>query len=70
MKNMIFTALVGLAMVGFTGCTTGGDADAGAKCSASSKCAASGKCSEDKVQKAVATKCAADGKCASGKCGQ
>jgi hypothetical protein len=77
MKKLIFTALVGLAMVGFTGCTTGGDADAGAKCSASGKCAssktkkcaASGKCAGDKVKKAVAKKCAA-GKCAAGKCGK
>ena len=39
MKKLIFTALVGLAMVGFTGCTTGGDATASAKCAACGKCA-------------------------------
>ncbi len=70
MKNLLFTALVGFAMVSVTGCTTGSDADAGAKCSASGKCAsakkcsASGKCAGDKVKKAVAKKCA------SGKCGK
>lgn len=76
MKKLIFTALVGLAMVGFTGCTTGGDAEAGAKCSASGKCASSkkcassGKCAGDKVKKEVAKKCSASGKCAGGKCGK
>jgi len=66
MKNLVFTALVGLAMVAFTGCTTGGDAEAGAKCSAngkcasSKKCAANGKCAAKKVAK----------KCAAGKCGK
>ena len=68
MKDLLFTALVGFAMVSVTGCTTG--SDAGAKCSASGKCAsakkcsASGKCAGDKVKKAVAKKCA------SGKCGK
>ncbi|HIP28646.1 MAG TPA: hypothetical protein EYG82_05660 [Sulfurovum sp.] len=77
MKKLIFTALVGLAMVGFTGCTTGGDAKANSKCSASGKCAeskakkcaASGKCAADKA-KVAAKKCASSGKCASGKCGK
>ena len=63
MKKLIFTALVGLAMVTFTGCTTGGDAGAGTKCSAS------GKCAGDKAEKAVAKKCAA-GKYTAGKCGK
>jgi len=67
MKNLLFTALVGLAMVTFTGCTTGSDAEAGAKCSTSKKCAASGKCS---TNKAVPAKCAASGKCSTGKCGK
>jgi len=55
MKKLIFTALVGLAMVAFTGCTTADDAKAGAKC------AASGKCAGDKTKSAA--KCAASGKC-------
>ena len=70
MKKLIFTALVGLAMVGVTGCTTGGDAEAGTKCATSGKCASSKKCAGDKVEKAVAKKCAASGKCAGGKCGK
>ncbi len=36
-KKLIFSSLVGLALIAFTGCTTGGDADAEAKCS-SGKC--------------------------------
>ena len=72
MKKLIFSSLVGLALVAFTGCTTGSDADTGSKCSASSKCAgnkAAKKC-------ASSTKCAADKmkevakKCAAGKCGK
>jgi len=70
MKKLLFTALVGLAMLGFTGCTTGSDAAAATKCSKSKKCASSGKCAGDKVKKAVAKKCATNGKCASGKCGK
>ena len=68
MKKLIFTALVGLSMVAFTGCTTGNDAKANtsAKCSASGKCSTSGKCSAKKVAK----KCSASGKCSSGKCGK
>ena len=71
MKKLLFTALIGLAMLGFTGCTNGADAAAESKCSASgkcaadkaaSKCSASGKCSGDKAKKA-ASKCAASGKC-------
>lgn len=58
MKKLIFSSLVGLALIAFTGCTTGNDAAAGAKCSASGKCAG---------DKKVAQKCAA-GKCAAGKC--
>jgi hypothetical protein len=79
MKKLIFTALVGLAMVAFTGCTTGNDAEAGAKCAASGKCAsaknckatgkckASGKCATgDKCKaKKAASKCASSGKCGS-----
>ena len=67
MKKLVFTALVGLAMVAFTGCTTGNDAEAGAKCKMAkkcqvgAKCASSGKC----MAKKVAAKCSASGKCAS-----
>ena len=66
MKKLIFTALMGLAMVGFTGCTTSSDAEAGTKCSASGKCAKDGKCKSKKIAK----KCTASGKCAAGKCGK
>ena len=65
MKKLIFSSLVGLALVAFTGCTTGNDAKAGAKCSTSkcstikkNKCSSS-KCSSSKVSK----KCASSGKC-------
>ena len=69
MKKLIFTALVGLSMIAFTGCTTGNDASANtnnAKCSASGKCSTSGKCSSKKIDK----KCSSSGKCSSGKCGK
>ena len=57
MKNLVFTALVGLAMVGFTGCTNGNDA-AASKCHAG-KCDGSKKCDANKAS----TKCQASGKC-------
>ena len=66
MKKLIFTTLVGLSMIAFTGCTTGNDASTNTKCAASGKCSASGKCAAKKVAK----KCAASGKCSSGKCGK
>jgi len=70
MKKLIFSSLVGLALIAFTGCTTGSDAEAGAKCASSGKCA-SGKCGDaKKAAKEVAKKCASSGKCASGKCGK
>jgi len=62
MKNLIFTALIGLALIAVIGCTTGNDAEAGTKCSSSKKCSASGKCSGSKA-KAMAKKCASSGKC-------
>lgn len=67
MKNLMFTALVGLAMIGFTGCTTGSNAET-AKCQA-------GKCQAGKCQGAkkcsTSTKCSADkAKCSTGKCGK
>ena len=47
MKKLIFSSLVGLALVAFTGCTTGNDAKAAkcqsGKCDGAKKCAA-GKC--------------------------
>ena len=71
MKKLIFSSLVGLALVAFTGCTTGNDASASkcqsGKCDGAKKCQASGKC--DGAKK-VAKKCAASGKCSSGKCGK
>jgi len=66
MKKLIFSSLVGLALVAVTGCTTASDVNTGSKCSASGKCAGdkvAKKCAGDKV-KAVAKKCAA------GKCGK
>ena len=63
MKKLIFSSLVGLALVAFTGCTNGSDAATDAKCSASSKCDGAAKCDASKTAK----KCAA-GKCAAGKC--
>ena len=74
MKKLIFSSLVGLALVAFTGCTNGSDASA-SKCQAG-KCQA-GKCQAGKCKGAPATtKCAGDkakdaAKCsASGKCGK
>ncbi len=66
-KKLIFSSLVGLALIAFTGCTTGGDAEAEAKCSSSkcqgdkktTKCGTSSKCGDAK--KVVA-------KCSGGKC--
>jgi len=71
MKKLIFSSLVGLALVAFTGCTTGNDAQAAkcqsGKCDGAKKCQASGKCGEAKK---VAKKCASAKKCAAGKCGK
>ncbi len=69
MKKLIFSSLVGLALIAFTGCTTGSDAgmkcQAGkcqsGKCKGAKKCATSSKCGNAKK---VAKKCAA------GKCGK
>ena len=38
MKNLLFSSLLGLALIAFTGCTKGNNTDAGAKCSSASKC--------------------------------
>lgn len=63
MKKLIFSSIIGLALIAFTGCTNGNDADTGAKCQ-SSKCqsnkAKSSKCSGDKKSTA---KCSSSGKC-------
>jgi len=72
MKKLIFTALLGLGMVAFTGCTNSNDAEASAsKCAASGKCDSAKKCSANAKcdAKKVTKKCAA-GKCAAGKCGK
>ncbi len=61
MKSLIFSTLVGLALVSFTGCTTNGDAEV-------SKCQ-SGKCESGKCK--GAKKCDGAKKCASSKkCGK
>lgn len=57
LKKILFSSIVGLALVAFTGCTGGNDT-------------ASGKCGEGKCDsgKKVETKCDT-GKCGEGKCG-
>ena len=67
MKKLIFSSLVGLALVAFTGCTNGSDAGVSkcqtGKCQAG-KCKgapATAKCAGDKVKGAA--KCSASGKC-------
>jgi len=63
MKKMIFASVVGLALVGFTGCMSGmmgGKCAGSSKCEASGKCASSGKCSGSTSS---AKKCASSGKC-------
>lgn len=71
MKKLIFSSLVGLALVAFTGCTTGHDA--APKCQ-SGKCDSAKKCSTkkcDTTKKCATTKCDGAKKCAaSGKCGK
>ncbi|MFK5976655.1 MAG: hypothetical protein QM493_09125 [Sulfurovum sp.] len=58
MKNLIFSSLIALSLVGFAGCTNSHDAEVGT----STKCSASGKCGTDKIKK-TSTKCASSGKC-------
>ncbi len=71
MKKLIFSSLVGLALVAFTGCTTGNDTSAAkcqsSKCDGAKKCQASGKCGDAKK---VAKKCNTTKKCSAGKCGK
>ena len=67
MKKLLFSSLVGFALIALAGCTTGNDAETAAKCQAgkcdgAKKCQASGKCGGDK-EKAVSKKCSSDGKC-------
>ena len=62
MKKLIFSSLVGLALIGFTGCTTGDDAKAGMKCQA-------GKCQAGKCKGAPLTAKKVAKKCGDGKCG-
>jgi len=75
MKKLIFSSLVGLALVAFTGCTDGSDATASkcqsGKCQTAQKCEA-GKCQAGKCKGAPAVaKCDGAKKCAaSGKCGK
>ncbi len=66
MKKIIFTALIGFAMLGFTGCTTGSDASAPTtKCQAG-KTKGAKTCDSKKVAKKCdsSKKCASSGKCA------
>jgi len=57
MKKVVFTALVGLSLIGFTGCMSG---IMGGKCMGSSKCESSGKCGDSTDEE---KKCASSGKC-------
>ena len=63
MKKLIFSSLVGLALVAFTGCTTGNDAGASkcqaGECDGAKKCDAAAKCDANKAS----AKCQASGKC-------
>ena len=59
MKKLIFSSLLGLALVAFTGCTNGSDAGA-SKCQ-SGKCDSAKKC--DGAAKETAAKCQASSKC-------
>ena len=63
LKKLIFSLLLGLAMISFTACSHENEVDAGVKCNAG-KCQAdkakSAKCAGDKK---AATKCSSAGKC-------
>jgi hypothetical protein len=71
MKKLIFSSLIGLALIAFTGCTNGSDAEMSkcqsGKCNGAKKCQASGKCGNAKK---VAKKCNSASKCSAGKCGK
>ncbi len=67
MKKLIFSSLLGFALVAFTGCTTGNDASV-SKCNGAKKCQSNSKCGDAKQ---AAKKCDSTKKCASsGKCGK
>ena len=55
MKKLIFSSLVGLALVAFTGCTNGNDAQAekcqSGKCDGAKKCDGAVKCDAGKAVK-------------------
>ncbi len=63
MKKLIFSSLVGLALIAFTACSHENEVNAGAKCN-TGKCQAnkakSAKCGGDKKASA---KCSSAGKC-------
>ena len=64
MKKLVFTTLVGLSLVGFTGCMSGimsGKCMGSSKCESGDKCSSSGKC--DGSDAAEEKKCASSGKC-------
>ena len=63
MKKLIFSSLVGLALVAFTGCTNGSDASSGTKCSGTSKCDGASKCDGNKVAKKCDSASSAVEKC-------
>ena len=64
MKNIIFSSIVGFALIAFTGCTTGNDVETAkcqsGKCQSTKKCQASGKCANAKK---MTKKCASGAKC-------
>jgi len=69
MKKILFSSLVGFALIALSGCTSGSDAEVtnaskckAGKCDSAKKCQASGKCGGDMAKK-VAKKCKASGKC-------
>jgi hypothetical protein len=59
MKKLIFSSLVGLALISFTACSHDNEVDAGAKCNAG----------KSQTDKAKSTKCGGDKKAAA-KCGK
>jgi len=61
MKKVLFSSIVGFALISLSGCTSSSDAKVASKCQA-------GKCDSAKKVSATA-KCKANGKCAAGKCG-
>lgn len=66
MKKLIFSSLIGLALLAFTGCTNGSDATV-SKCQ-TCECDKAKKC--DGPKKCDSTKKCSTGKCSAGKCGK